>query len=158
MKRKILRTGYNIGILSIFLFLTLTCTHMMCACADPQDQSHDKTFTLYQIGEIIKESNQTFIVVDEQYEAGLEGLENFEEVTVVYWFDRNDNPEGRSVLKVHPQGNPENPMRGVFATHSPLRPNLIAISQCEIISVKKNVIEIVDIDAYNHTPVLDLKN
>jgi tRNA (Thr-GGU) A37 N-methylase len=31
---------------------------------------------------------------------------------------------------------------GVFATHSPVRSNLIAMSRCKIISVKENVIEI----------------
>lgn len=79
-------------------------------------------------------------------------------VTVIYWFDRNDTPEKRVVLQVHPQGNKANPMRGVFATHSPVRPNLIAISRCKILTVRDNVIEIDSIDAFPDTPVLDLKN
>jgi tRNA (Thr-GGU) A37 N-methylase len=49
-------------------------------------------------------------------------------------------------------------MRGVFATHSPVRPNLIAISRCRILSVRDNIIEIDGIDAFDGTPVLDLKN
>ena len=39
-----------------------------------------------------------------------------------------------------------------------MRPNLIAISRCKILSVKDNVIEIDEIDAFDDTPVLDLKN
>jgi tRNA (Thr-GGU) A37 N-methylase len=77
---------------------------------------------------------------------------------VVYWFHLNDTPEKRAVLQVHPQGNKANPMRGVFATHSPVRPNLIAISRCKILAVKDNVVEIDSIDAFTGTPVLDLKN
>ena len=38
-----------------------------------------------------------------------------------------------------------------------MRPNLIALSRCKIISVKKNVIEIDTIDAFPDTPVLDPK-
>ena len=38
-----------------------------------------------------------------------------------------------------------------------MRPNLIALSRCEILSVKKNVIEVDSIDAFPDTPVLDLK-
>ena len=69
-----------------------------------------------------------------------------------------DTPEKRSILQVHPRGNVENPIRGVFATHAPVRPNLIAISRCKIITVKNNIIEIDDIDAFSGSPVLDLKN
>ena len=57
----------------------------------------------------------------------------------------------------HPRGNPDNPLRGVFATRSPFRPNLIAQSQVGIISVEGNLIEIDGIDAFADTPVLDLK-
>ncbi|MHC4463765.1 MAG: TrmO family methyltransferase domain-containing protein [Planctomycetota bacterium] len=78
-------------------------------------------------------------------------------VHVVYWFDRNDTPEKRAILQVHPRGDKNNPLTGVFATHSPFRPNLIAISKCDIISIKENMIEIKDIDAFDGSPVLDLK-
>jgi tRNA (adenine37-N6)-methyltransferase len=49
-------------------------------------------------------------------------------------------------------------MRGVFATHSPMRPNLIAITKCKILSVKDNIIEIDKIDAFDKTAIIDLKN
>ena len=85
------------------------------------------------------------------------GVEELRSIWVLYWFDRNDTPEKRSVLQVHPRGNPDNPLRGVFATRSPLRPNLIALSQVGILGVKGNLIEIDGIDAFADTPVLDLK-
>ena len=65
--------------------------------------------------------------------------------------------ETREILQVHPKGNPENPLRGVFATRAPFRPNLIAMSRCKIKSIKENVIEIDEIDAFADSPVLDLK-
>jgi tRNA-Thr(GGU) m(6)t(6)A37 methyltransferase TsaA len=105
-----------------------------------------------------REGDRTYIVLEKEYAPGLVGLDQFSHVTVVYWFHLNDTPEKRAVLQVHPQGNKANPMRGVFATHSPTRPNLIAISRCKILAVEGNIIEIDSIDAFTGTPVLDLKN
>jgi len=116
-----------------------------------------KRFSLYPIGKVVKEGDRTLVVIDKEYEGGLLGLEKHSYVTVVYWFDRNDTPEKRAVLQVHPPADKNNPLTGVFATHSPFRPNLIAITKCDIISVKGNVIEVKDIDAFDGTPVLDLK-
>lgn len=50
-----------------------------------------------------------------------------------------------------------NPLRGVFATRSPYRPNLIALTEVDVIAVRDNLIEIDGIDAFADTPVLDLK-
>ena len=123
-----------------------------------QQQSSDREhFDVYSIGRIEKKDSHTFIVIDKEYEPGLKGLDKHNYVTVLYWFDRNDTLEKRAILQVYPRGNKKNPLTGVFATHSPVRPNLIAISQCDIISIKKNVIEIKEIDAFDGSPVLDLK-
>ena len=114
-------------------------------------------FAVYPIGKVVKENDKTMIVLEKKYKPGLLGLEKHSHVHVVYWFDRNDTPEGRAVLQVHPRGDKSNPLTGVFATHSPFRPNLIAISKCSIISIRGNVIEVEDIDAIDGTPVIDLK-
>lgn len=109
------------------------------------------------IGWVRKSGGKTFIVIDKRYQAALMGVEKLKSIWVLYWFDRNDSPEQRAILQVHPRGDPANPMRGVFATRSPLRPNLIAQSSVNIVSVRDNVIEIDEIDAFADTPVLDLK-
>lgn len=114
-------------------------------------------YNVQPIGWIRKSAGKTIIEIDKRYQPGLMGIEELRSIWVVYWFDRNDTPEKRSVLLVHPRGNPETPLRGVFATRSPLRPNLIALSQVGVLGVKDNVIEIDDIDAFADTPVLDLK-
>ena len=140
-------------LLFLITFLMLIITQMNC-----NQSSTKNTFTLYQIGEIIKENDKTFIVLDKKYIDGMMGMEKFSELTVLYWFDQNDTPEKRSILQVHPRGDDENPMRGVFTTHAPVRPNLIAITRCKILSIKGNIIEIDDIDALNHSPVIDIKS
>ena len=97
-------------------------------------------------------------MLDRKYEAGLHRLDRLSHIWVLWWFDRNDTPEKRAILQVHPQGNPENPLTGVFATHSPVRPNLIAMTRCKVLAVRDNVIEIESIDAFPGTPVLDIKS
>jgi tRNA-Thr(GGU) m(6)t(6)A37 methyltransferase TsaA len=113
--------------------------------------------TMHPIGWVEKTEQKTRIVVNREFQAGLLGLNDFSHLYVLYWFDRNDNPAKRSVLQVHPRGNPQNPITGVFATRSPARPNLIALSLCKIVDIQDNVIEIDTIDALPKTPVIDLK-
>ena len=40
---------------------------------------------------------------------------------------------------------------------SPRRPNLVALTLCKIVAVKENVVELEKIDAFDGTPVLDMK-
>ncbi len=128
------------------------------AQADDSQPPVAKEFKVYPIGYVRKAEGRTTIVLDKKYEPALLGVDKLSHIWVLWWFDRNDTPEKRSILQVHPRGNPNNPIRGVFATHSPVRPNLIAMTQCKVISVKGNVIEIEGIDAFADTPVLDIKS
>jgi len=114
-------------------------------------------FKMRPIGHIKKTDDGTLILLDKQFEPGLLGLDGFSHVLVFWWFDKNDTPEGRAVLQVHPRGNPQNPLTGVFATRSPRRPNLIALTLCKVVAVKDNVVEIDKTDAFDGTPVLDIK-
>jgi tRNA-Thr(GGU) m(6)t(6)A37 methyltransferase TsaA len=122
------------------------------------NEQRPREFKVHPIGSIKTEGERTFIVLEKKYEPGLLRMDKQSEIWVLWWFDRNDTPEKRSILQVHPRGNPDNPLTGVFATHSPVRPNLIAMTRCKIVSVKDNVIEIEGIDAFPGTPVLDIKS
>jgi tRNA (adenine37-N6)-methyltransferase len=113
--------------------------------------------TVVPIGKVHKEDGRTFIVLDKKYRPGLLGMDRLSSVLVLYWFDRNDTPQKRAILQVHPRGNPKNPLTGVFATHSPVRPNLIGVTRCKIIAVRDHVIEVDGIDAFDGSPVIDLK-
>jgi tRNA-Thr(GGU) m(6)t(6)A37 methyltransferase TsaA len=116
-----------------------------------------KQITMKPVGIVKKKNNRTSLHIDKQLQPALKGLEAFSHVWVLWWFDRNDNPEKRSVLQVHPRGNILNPLTGVFACRSPARPNLIALSLCRIISVEGNVVRVESIDAFSNTPIVDLK-
>jgi len=118
-----------------------------------------RQFTVYPIGFVNKANGKTEIVLDKQYQPALLGLDGFSHIYVYWWFDRNDTPEKRATLQIHPSppGNMAHPLTGVFATRSPFRPNLIGMTLCKIVSVKDNVVEINRIDAFDKTAVLDIK-
>lgn len=111
----------------------------------------------YPVGRVKREAKSVHLHIFERYADALKGLDGFSHVFVLYWFDRNDTPEKRSILQVHPRGNKRNPLTGVFACRAPVRPNLIALSLCRIISVKGDKVHIDKIDALNNSPILDLK-
>jgi tRNA-Thr(GGU) m(6)t(6)A37 methyltransferase TsaA len=142
----------------LFAAVPLALFAAICNLSFGVDEAGPKEFKVHPIGYVKVEGDRTYIVLDKKYESGLLRMNTLSEIWVLWWFDRNDTPEKRSILQVHPQGNPKNPLTGVFATHSPVRPNLIAMTRCKIISVKENVIEIEGIDAFPGTPVLDIKS
>jgi len=125
--------------------------------AEETDRAASTEFKGRPIGHIQKADGHTLIVLDKKYQPGLLGLDQWSHVQVIWWFDKNDTAERRAILQVHPRGDPKNPLTGVFATRSPFRPNLIALTLCKIVSVKENVVEVEKIDAFEGTPVLDIK-
>ena len=114
-------------------------------------------FSIHPIGWIRRKETGIFIEIDSRYENALLGLEMFSHILVIYWFHEHDDAENRSILRVHPRKNPKNPLTGVFATHAPVRPNLIAVTPCKIESIDGTTIRIDDIDAHDGSPVVDIK-
>lgn len=137
-------------LLKIALFLMI---HILITCSAIRADVYE----IYPIGFVNRQGDLTTIEVDQHYEDALLGLDKFSHVLVCYWFHENDTPDQREILTVYPRGNPQNPLYGVFATRSPVRPNLIGISICEIRSIKNNIIHIDTIDAFDGSPVIDLK-
>ncbi len=84
---------------------------------------------------------------------GLMGLEEESHILVLFNLHRATEYE----LQLHPGHNPANPIRGVFATRSQYRPNAIAATVAEIVSVADNVINVTGLDAQDGSPVLDIK-
>ena len=92
-------------------------------------------FLVHPIGRIKKQEGQVWVEVDVPYREAMLGLNQFSHIYVFYWLHENDTPQQRATLQVHPRKNPRNPLTGVFATHAPVRPNLIAMTRCRVISV-----------------------
>ncbi len=114
-------------------------------------------YSFSPIGKVSEKDGQTNLEIFPAYREGLAGLGAFSHVVVLYWFDRNDTPSKRAILKVHPRADTSLPLTGVFATRSPVRPNLVGFSVCKIKSVEADRVIIEDIDALDQTPIIDLK-
>jgi tRNA-Thr(GGU) m(6)t(6)A37 methyltransferase TsaA len=125
--------------------------------AEETKQMSENQFIFRPIGSVHKAKDRTTLVVNKDLQPALKGLDGFSHVWVFWWFNRSDTTDKRATLQVHPRGNRNNPLTGVFACRAPVRPNLIGLTLCRIISVKNNVVEIDKIDAYIDTPILDLK-
>jgi len=110
-----------------------------------------------RIGEAPKQGRETDVTstleLFETFEAALEGLSNIETLVVLTWFDRAD----RDVLRVHPRGRRSQPLRGVFSTRSPNRPNPIGLHVVDVLRISGNHIEVRGMDALDGTPILDIK-
>jgi tRNA-Thr(GGU) m(6)t(6)A37 methyltransferase TsaA len=125
--------------------------------AETAEERAKTFFKLYPVGRVEKKGKSVWLRIFDRYADALKGLDGFSHVWVFYWLDKNDTPRKRSLLQVHPRGDKKNPLTGVFACRAPVRPNLIALSLCKILSVKGAEVHIEKIDAFDNSPVLDLK-
>lgn len=116
-----------------------------------------ETYQIFPVGVVHKKEEATWIEIFEPYADALLGLKGFSHILVFFWFHENDTADRRKTLRVHPRKDQKNPLTGVFGTHSPLRPNLIGLTLCKIKSIRGRRIQIEDIDAFDGTPVIDIK-
>lgn len=116
-----------------------------------------QSYRILPVGVIHHTDDAACIEISQPYETALLGLEGFSHITVLYWFHENDTPQLRGILQVHPKKNKDLPLTGVFATHSPVRPNPIAMTFCNILRIDGLSIFIDGIDARDGSPVIDIK-
>ena len=101
-------------------------------------------------GGLAPETEST-IVLEAESEEGLTGIENFSHIIVLYAFDRSS---GWSAMVKPPWGDKR---RGVFASRSPRRPNPIGMTVAKLVEREGAVLRVQGLDAYDGTPVIDLK-
>ncbi len=114
-------------------------------------------FNIHPVGMVRVRDTSVSIEIFEPNREAMIGLDGFSHVLVFFWLHENDTPENRRTLQVHPRRDPSNPLTGVFATHSPKRPNLIGLTRCRITGIDGGCIRIDAIDARDGSPVIDLK-
>lgn len=95
------------------------------------------------------------IEIEEGVAPALEGIEEFSHIIVLFWIDRRDPTD--NPLQVHPNGRQDLPMKGVFATRSPARPNPVGLTVVKLLERNGRVLRVLGLDALNGTPVLDIK-
>ncbi len=92
------------------------------------------------------------IIIYHEYLEGLYKLEEFKYIYILYFLNRSKK---EFPLKVNPPWS-DNKV-GLFASRSPNRINPIGLSVVEILKIEKNIIYTSPMDAFNNTPLLDIK-
>jgi tRNA-Thr(GGU) m(6)t(6)A37 methyltransferase TsaA len=72
-----------------------------------------------------------WLVLDSDMRAGIRDLMVGTDIIVLTWLDR----ARRDVLVVHPRGDQDNPMCGVFSTRSADRPNPLGLHTVQIVAI-----------------------
>ncbi len=94
------------------------------------------------------------LVIDPAYAEGLSGLKPGQKIVILYWLHLAD----RTRLQVHPRGDRSRPLKGVFATRSPHRPNPVAVQTVELLGIEGSRLLVRGLDALDDTPLLDIKS
>ena len=131
-----------------------------------EESTRQESFNLVPIGRVINdieypsdvkwETITSEVVIAPQLVEALDGIDGFSHIVIIFYLHKVDE-DRHSLLKVHPENKEELPLVGVFATRSPVRPNPIGITAVKLLERQENVLKVLGLDAYDGTPVLDVK-
>ena len=100
------------------------------------------------------EGHQATIEIFPDYVEGLYRIEEHSHLWILSWFHK----ARRNFLRTVPaRVNPDAPEYGVFGMRAAGRPNPIAITLVRLVEVKGNILQVMDLDALDGSPVLDIK-
>ena len=109
------------------------------------------------VGDEVKDKTRiSEIVLRNELVDGLSGILSYSHLFVLFFLNQITNDQRRT-LRVHPRGRMDLPLTGVFAVRTMLRPNPIGLTVVELVSVDGNVLTVKGLDAFDGTPVLDVK-
>ncbi len=119
-----------------------------------------ENFNIYPIGYVRKGHNGEFLDILPEFSSGLYRLETISHIFVIWWIHQNDTFEARKTRKTLPRVvnalSPAEEM-GTFATRSPRRPNPLGLTLVKITKITEQRVFIDHIDAFDGTPILDIK-
>ena len=96
---------------------------------------------------------EAWLELTDRVAQGLLGIKAGDELIVLTWFHH----ARRDLLQVHPRGRIEAPLRGVFATRSPHRPNPLGLHRVSVLEVAGNRLRVAPMEAIDGTPIVDIK-
>lgn len=125
---------------------------------DKQPICKKETYLMFPIGYVRRQEKGINLEILEPYRAALKQLDRFSHVMVFWWAHKHDNDKSRNALQTKPP-YAKDKLTGVFATRAEYRPNPIAMTTCKILKIdeKNGAIQVADIDAFDGTPIVDLK-
>jgi tRNA-Thr(GGU) m(6)t(6)A37 methyltransferase TsaA len=112
--------------------------------------------TVAEDDEVKDKSLISQIILREELVEGLSGIYGFSHLFILFYLNQVTSKQ-RKTLKTHPRGRQDMPLVGIFAARTMLRPNPIGLTLVELVKVEGNVLTVRGLDAYDATPVLDIK-
>lgn len=98
---------------------------------------------------------EAWLELDPEYAPALLGLEVGSRILVLTWLHQGD----RETLQCHPRADKNRPLRGVFATRSPDRPNPIGLHEVTLLEIAAPArLRVFPLEAIDGTPIVDIKN
>ena len=95
-----------------------------------------------------------WLEVNPSFAEGLRDVVVGQQIMLITWLHKAH----RKTLKVHPRGDINSPLSGVFATRSPDRPNPLGLHRVTVREMVGNRLRIEPIEAIDGTPVADIKS
>ncbi len=96
------------------------------------------------------------IVLDEPFADGMDGIEAFSHLLILYWMHRAAEAEPVRMRR-RPQGRADMPEVGIFAQRARHRPNPVGVTAVKLLRRDGNRLVVQGLDAINGTPVVDVK-
>ena len=119
-----------------------------------------RTFQLHPIGTVraSDEDGSYFLQIDKPYRPALKQMAQFSHILIFWWADQMDTQEYRGMMTTELPYAP-GVEAGVFACRSEYRPNPIAVTTMMVLDVdeENGIVVLPWIDAFDGTPILDLK-
>ncbi len=97
------------------------------------------------------------VVIDPGLEGILDGIDDFSHLLVLYWPHLVAENQRRRCCRVRPMQRRDMPLKGIFATCSPVRPNPVLVTAVELVRRRANTLFVKGLDALDGSPVLDIK-
>jgi len=94
------------------------------------------------------------LVFEKEYVNSLSGLSRLKRVWVIFGFHRCRGWSSR----VRPRCAKDNSLIVIFASRSVQRPNRLGLTLVNLVNVKGNTVTVKGLDAFDGSPVFDLKN
>jgi tRNA-Thr(GGU) m(6)t(6)A37 methyltransferase TsaA len=91
--------------------------------------------------------------INPKFAGALHGIAVGHELILITWLHR----ARRGTLMVHPRGNKNAPLAGVFATRSPDRPNPLGLHHVTVLEIEGTKLKVGPLEAIDGTPVVDIK-
>ncbi len=119
-----------------------------------------KEYRVYPIGFVRKKNKKEYLEILPEFHVGLYRLDTISHAFVLWWIHESDTLEARKTRKSIPRvkNTLVTPQEmGTFATRSPRRPNPIGLTLVKIAKVTEDQVYVDHIDAFDGTPILDIK-